>query len=268
MPIVIDQVSFQYDSKRIIEDVTMEVHDGTTHVVTGCVGSGKTTLALLIVGILKPSRGRILVDGIDPSSHTFPRQHLQLAFQFPEEQMFESTVCGELGYALRNFGMKPDEIEDRIRWALSATGLGEGFLGREIRTLSFGERRRVALASVIAIRPKYLLLDEPFAGLDWSGIESLIETLKNLKSQGMTIVVFTHEADLIGEFGDFVSLLEHGRVAFTVSSKDFLKQSQALDRGLAPVCAMLGRYLAMRGQEIDLEDLSCKSIIAKLKGIG
>ena len=202
MSIVLDHLTFGYDRTPVFEDVSLTLDPGIVHLILGPTGCGKTTLALLMVGLLRPTGGGVLVDGKDPAGAGFPRHLIQLAFQFPEVQMFELTVDREIAYGLRNLGLEDAEIQARSSGALECVGLAAHWLGRDPHNMSFGERRKVALASVIAMKPAYLLLDEPLAGLDWQGRKSLATTIEGLKRQGITVIVLTHEADLIGEVGD------------------------------------------------------------------
>jgi energy-coupling factor transport system ATP-binding protein len=213
LPVTLEKLSFSYDRDPIIEDVSLSLEHGLIHLVVGPTGCGKTTLALLFVGLLRPLRGTVLVDGADPADRDFSRQTIQLAFQFPEAQMFELTVAKEISYGLKNFGLAGGESEERCRWALDCVGLSREFLNRDPHSLSFGERRKVALASVIAVKPLYLILDEPLAGLDWNGRKSLVAAIENLKQQGMTAVILTHETDLIGETGDTILSMEEGKIS-------------------------------------------------------
>jgi energy-coupling factor transport system ATP-binding protein len=212
VPIEINQVEFSYHQTPVLKGISMVLPEGRVHVVLGPNGSGKTTLALVIAGVLNPSRGSILADGYDPSAKGFDRSLLQLAFQFPEEQVFETTVEAEIGFGLKNFGLNRSESKKRSQWALECVGLPPGMLARSPDELSYGEVRKVALASVIALRPRYLLLDEPLAGLDWKSRGSVIDSLASLKGEGVTPVVFTHEPDLSAEIADTVSVVAEGKL--------------------------------------------------------
>lgn len=222
MAIEITDVTYSYFDEPVLQNVNMLLEEGKAHVILGSNGSGKTTLALTIAGVLTPRTGTVRVDGEDPASKDFDRSRVQLAFQFPEEQMFEVTVEAEIAFGLKNFGMERAEIEERCRWALEAVGLPAEMLGRAPDELSYGEMRKVALASVIALRPAYLLLDEPMAGLDWASRKSVLDCLENLRNEGLTTLVMTHEPDLAAEIGDTVSLIVGGTLsAGPLSTADF-----------------------------------------------
>jgi len=231
VPIVLRDLAFSYPDQPVIRSASATFDDALVHLVLGATGSGKTTLALMLVGLVKPSAGTVAIDGCDPASDQFDRSRLQLAFQFPEVQIFESSVEREIEYGLCNFAVAPEEITERRDWAVDCVGLPRALLAREPSGLSFGERRKVALASVIALRPKYLILDEPLAGLDWRGRRNLVTTVLKLKAEGVATLVFTHEADLVGEMGDTVSIVAEGGLSgpmpvgtFLSSGLDFLPE--------------------------------------------
>jgi len=247
MAIVLENLEFGYDGKPVISKADVTFAEGNVHLILGRTGSGKTTLALLMAGLLKPTGGRILVDGVQPTDLKFDRRWLQLAFQFPEAQIFESTVEREIAFGLKNFGVG---ISDRLRWACGCVGIGEDLLKRDPVTLSFGERRRVALASVIALQPRYLVLDEPLAGLDWIGRHQLVNTIDRLSREGMTILILTHETDMIGEIGDTVTTLENGQLSRCLKIRDFLAQ-EPHDSWLVPDHISLLRRIASAGIEAD-----------------
>ena len=210
MAIEICSLTYSYFDEPVLGHIDMVLDEGRIHILLGPNGSGKTTLGLAIAGVITPGMGSVRVDGEDPASKDFDRSRVQLAFQFPEEQMFEVTVEAEIAFGLKNFGVGPAEIKERSEWALGCVGLAADMLCRAPDELSYGEMRKVALASVIALRPRYLILDEPLAGLDWKSRRSLIESLEALKAEGVTTLVLTHEPDLPAEIGDTVSLLVDG----------------------------------------------------------
>jgi energy-coupling factor transport system ATP-binding protein len=234
LAIVFDNVCFAYFENSILEGVVGSFAEERVHLLLGSTGSGKTTLALVMAGLLKPQHGTVLVDGADPASKAFDRRKVQLAFQFPESQIFETTVEREIAYGLRNFGLAGPKAGDRCRWSLDCVGLPEAILPREPNTLSFGERRKVALASVIAIKPKYLILDEPLAGLDWVARRSLVETIGRLRSEELATIVLTHETDLAGEIGDTVAVVGGKGVTPPLPVAEFLHGADGRGEDLLP----------------------------------
>ncbi len=212
MAIEIHSLTYSYFDEPVLAGVDMVLDEGKVHILLGPNGSGKTTLGLAIAGVITPGAGSVRVNGEDPACGRFDRSRVQLAFQFPEEQMFEVTVEAEIAFGLKNFGAGEAEMKERTEWAMGCVGLPPGLLCRAPDELSYGEMRKVALASVIALRPDYLILDEPLAGLDWRSRRSIIESLETLKAEGVTTIVLTHEPDLPAQIGDTVSLLVGGRL--------------------------------------------------------
>jgi energy-coupling factor transport system ATP-binding protein len=233
LSIVLENLSFSYFDDCVLRDVTITLPEGLVHLVLGRTGSGKTTLALILTGLLKPQHGSVRIDGSDPAAKDFERSRVQLAFQFPESQIFEMTVEKEIEYGLRNFGFSAGEIRERRDWSLECVGLSVDMLPRDPGTLSFGERRKLALASLVALKPKYLILDEPLAGLDWHGRRNLITTISNLKAEGLTTTILTHETDIVGEIGDTVSVAVGKTVSGPFEVTEFLhgKHSSEHDPG-------------------------------------
>jgi energy-coupling factor transport system ATP-binding protein len=245
-----DGLTFSYSSDPILADVCLSVDPGRVHLVLGPTGCGKTTLALVLVGLLRPAGGSVLVDGLDPAGKSFPRHLIQLAFQFPEVQMFELSVEKEIAYGLKNFGVPEGECGERSRWALDCVGLSTAFLARDPHGLSFGERRKVALASVIALRPAYLVLDEPLAGLDWKGRRSLVAVVEKIKDQGMTSIILTHEADLVGEVGDVILSMRRGSLSAPRPAADFLYDDTVRDGPDVPDFIRLLHRMAAAGSPV------------------
>jgi energy-coupling factor transport system ATP-binding protein len=248
--IVIDHVTFAYDGGTVVEDASLTIEHGLVHLVFGPTGCGKTTLALLLVGLLRPQQGSVLVDGVDPAGSGFDRRSIQLAFQFPEVQMFEPTVEKELSYGLRNFGLASGDFRGRSEWALDCVGLSADFLGRDPHSLSFGERRKVAIASAIAVKPAYLILDEPLAGLDWSGRSSLVAVIERLKKEGVAAVILTHETDIIGEVGDVALSMAGGSISAPRSAEDFIYSDPGPAGPHVPEFIRLLRTMESRGLRV------------------
>jgi energy-coupling factor transporter ATP-binding protein EcfA2 len=249
LAIVLENVSFSYFDDAVLRDVDISLAEERVHLLLGPTGSGKTTLALIMAGLLKPRAGTVAVDGTDPASKGFDRTCVQLAFQFPEAQIFETTVEKEIEFGLRNFGHDPRTRRERCRWALGCVGLTEAILPRDPNTLSFGERRKVALASVIALKPKYLILDEPLAGLDWFARRSLVDTLRRLKDEKLGTIVLTHESDLVGEIGDVVTVVAGKRVSGPVPAAEFLHSVGGPGEDMLPDFIRVLRYLNAAGVE-------------------
>jgi energy-coupling factor transport system ATP-binding protein len=245
--IVVKEAALSYSDSPVLSGVNAVFGEGDVHLILGTTGSGKSTFALAIAGLLKVRTGSIAIDGQDPASPKFDRRLVQLAFQFPETQIFETSVEREITYGLSNFGVGPEESADRCRWALECMGLERGLLPRDPDSLSFGEKRKVALASVIALRPRYLILDEPLAGLDWHGRAGLVAAIRNLSKEGLTSLILTHETDLLGDIGDTVSIM-HGKTLISpVHADKFLDSGEPAGREMVPDYLRALGHLRARG---------------------
>ncbi|WP_181874391.1 energy-coupling factor ABC transporter ATP-binding protein [Marinitenerispora sediminis] len=204
------------DPAPVFTDVSVEVLSGEVLAVLGPNGGGKTTLLRLLAGSLTPDAGRIVLDGAavrrTRRGTAGLRRRVQLVFQDPDDQLFSASVTQDVSFGPLNQGLAEREVRDRVAWALAAldiTGLAE----RPTHLLSFGQRKRVVLAGALAMRPDVLVLDEPTAGLDPAGVESLLATLEGLRSAGTTLVVSTHDVDLAHRWADRALLLDRAVLA-------------------------------------------------------
>ncbi|NJE01325.1 energy-coupling factor ABC transporter ATP-binding protein [Thermococcus sp. JdF3] len=190
--------------------------------LVGPNGSGKTTLAKHLNGLLKPTRGRVTVDGMDTREHTVAELSTKVGyvFQNPEHMFFEENVFREVAFGPRNLGLSDDEIEERVRWALRSVNL-EGYSERTPYSMSGGEKQRLAIACVLAMKPKYLILDEPTTGLDARSSSSVVDAVRKLRSEGHGILLITHDMDLVLELAERVLLLHDGRKVFDGPVEEF-----------------------------------------------
>jgi len=223
MSIVVENLVYVYHQGTPLEtealkEISMEANPGEWVSIVGHTGSGKSTLAQHLNALLVPTKGKVEVDGIfvgdDAKEHRKIRQRVGLIFQYPEQQLFEETVFAEVAFGPRNWGVSEEEIPVRVREALQVVGLDESFWDRNPFQLSGGEKRRVAIASILSIRPRYLVLDEPTAGLDSKGRDELCSLLKQLKVSGTGIIHVTHDLELALEYSDKILVLESGKALF------------------------------------------------------
>jgi len=209
-----EEVSFTYPTGvRALEKVSLEIGGGEFVGVIGHSGAGKTTLAKLATSLLKPTSGRVLLDGRDtrevPASEA--ARIASYVFQNPDMMIFSQTIRDEVAFALRNLGFPESEIQRRVEEALRAVDLNKP-LDMPPHTLSFGEKHRLAIASVLVMGSRALVLDEPTTGLDYGRSLMLFETLKVLNASGKTVVVITHDLDLLARYASRIIVLEKGRV--------------------------------------------------------
>ena len=197
----------------------MDIRPGVCLALVGASGSGKTTLIQLLNGLLHPTTGSVLVDETDLSNRKADlytiRRRIGLLFQFPEAQLFEETVFEDVAFGPKNLGHSRAEVEAHVRSAMEGVGLDpERYRNQSPFRLSGGEKRRAAIAGVLAMDPEVLVLDEPTAGLDWEGSRRIETILSDYNRLGRTVLFVTHDMDLVGRLADRIVVLEKGRIGF------------------------------------------------------
>ena len=226
MPIRFENVAYIYNPKtpepvEALDDISLEIEEGSFTALIGRTGCGKSTLVQHLNALLNPSKGNVYVDEFVNSSEKKKRDKklkplrakVGLVFQFPEYQLFEETIEKDVAFGPKNFGDSEEVALEKAHEALKLVGLGESFYKRSPFEISGGEKRRVALAGVLAMRPKYLVVDEPTAGLDPLGAKDLMDLFAKIHENGATIVLVTHDMDLVLGYCTDVFVLDHGKVA-------------------------------------------------------
>jgi len=231
LPIEVQDVWYVYPTGvEALRGVSLTVHEGDFVVIMGPNGAGKTTLVKTLNGLLKPTRGRVLVDGMDTREATVAElaRKVGLVFQNPDHQLFCETVEEEIAFALRNFGFPEEEIARRVEWALRTFGLEE-YRDASPLALSGGEKKRVALASVLVWDPKYLVLDEPTLGQDHAQKEVLRKLISGLLGE-RAVVMVTHDMEFVVDFRPLprVVLLAEGRVLANGRAEEVLTDEELL----------------------------------------
>ncbi|ACL19747.1 ABC transporter related [Desulfitobacterium hafniense DCB-2] len=216
------EISYTYHpgtshAKKALDGITLTVERGEFLSLVGANGSGKSTLIQQLNGLLLPEAGELMVLGRSVADKGYREQLWQkvgLVFQFPEQQLFEGTVYDELAYGLKNMGLAKGEIDRRVQEALLGVGIEPaGVSGQSPFSLSGGMRRRVAVASILAMEPEILVLDEPTAGLDPEGSSQILETVKRLqREKGITVLLVSHCLNELILFSDRIAVLEKGRI--------------------------------------------------------
>lgn len=209
--ISVQALTHRYDGIEAVEDVSVTIGDNEFVVVAGANGSGKTTLVRHFNGLLEPDAGTVTVDGRDVTDRpVYARTTVGMVFQHPRDQFVAATVGADVAFGPENLGLDRSTIEDRVATALTAVGL-EGRREERLDRLSGGEQARVAIAGALAMDPAHLVLDEPFAGLDWPARQTVREHLRQLAERGTSIIVVTHELrDIVG-LADRIVVMADGR---------------------------------------------------------
>ena len=218
--ILMDKVCFSYGEKEVLKDVSLSVGKGEYVAVVGSTGSGKSTLLSHIPRLLKPSSGTVYVDGIDVCDRTTDIRKLRCkigyVFQYPEQQLFAKNVYEDVVFGPRNVGVSKVEAEKRAYEAIKLVGLPDDIYDMPISKLSGGQKRRVALAGVLAMKPEYLILDEPVAGLDPEGKREMLDIIDTLhKEVGITILMVSHDIESVATYADRVIVVEKGEIVYS-----------------------------------------------------
>ena len=243
MSIELKQVSYTYMPKtpyehKALDDVSFTLDEGSFTAIAGHTGSGKSTLVQHLNGLLHPECGQVLVDGVDlaDSSKTGrqaakeARNKVGMVFQYPEQQLFEETIAADIAFGPKNQGLEGEALVKRVKEAMELMGLDYAvYKDRSPFQLSGGQKRRVAIAGVLALRPKYLVLDEPTAGLDPQGREDLIQTICHLRKKWkLTIVFVSHNMEDIARLADSVVIMNHGKMAIKAAPQTAFEQVELL----------------------------------------
>lgn len=244
--------------KVALDNINLGIEDGQFVALIGHTGSGKSTLIQHFNGLLKPSSGSIIVDGKDITQKdvklTDIRKKVGLVFQYPEYQLFEETIEKDIQYGPRNLGLNDEEISIRTKRAMEMVGLEyDLYKDKSPFELSGGQKRRVAIAGVVAMEPKILILDEPTAGLDPKGRDEILLQIKKLhKEYNMTTILVSHSMEDVAKLADRVIVMNKGKVALDGVPKQVFKEIETLENiGLAvPQVTYLGEELRKRGFDI------------------
>ncbi len=240
-----------------LHNVSLEVARGRVLGVAGCSGSGKTTLLRCLSGTLAPSTGEVTADGF-----------VAVVQQLPEQQLFAATIADEVAFGPRNQGLGEEEARERAVQALELLGFkaDEAFLERNPLLCSGGEKRRIAIADMVAMRPDYLLLDEPTAGLDPAQAERLVGVARALAAQGVGVVVVSHDMDVLAAVADDVAIIADGEIAATGPAPSVLGDVDALrNAGLVPSRTVeLAARLRSRGVSLPVGILEPRELAAAL----
>ena len=277
----VKDVSFVYSKgtpfeKLALDNVSVSFEKGKITGLIGHTGSGKSTLVNLLNGLNRPTAGRVFLDGKDiwenPKEIAKVRYRVGLVMQYPEYQLFDDTVRDDIGFAPRNLGLSADEVAERVAEAAHFTGLTEEMLGKSPFDLSGGQKRRAAIAGIIAMRPDVLVLDEPAAGLDPRGRREILGRLSEyVSSRGASLILVSHSMEDMALYCDSVVVMNRGRVYKSGSvSEVFATSDELSELGLnVPAVSRIASAIRSRGIDLSGElytvDGVCNAILRRLK---
>ncbi|MFZ5754002.1 MAG: energy-coupling factor transporter ATPase [Bacillota bacterium] len=224
---------FEYHALR---NISLEIKEGEFVGIIGHTGSGKSTLVQHFNGLLKATQGRVLIDGVDISGKEVKlkeiRQKVGLVFQYPEHQLFEETVAADIAFGPKNLGLSPDKIVKRVKKAMAMVKLDyERYKDSSPFVLSGGEKRRVAIAGVLAMEPKYLVLDEPTAGLDPKGRDEILAQIADLhREAGLTVVLVSHSMDDVARLASRLIVMHQGEVVYNNHPRQVFSENNRLKK--------------------------------------
>ncbi len=257
-----DNITYTYAGgtpfeKQAIHDVSLTTQPGELLGIIGHTGSGKSTLVQHLNGLLRPTAGRVLLDGQDiwenPKGIRSVRFRVGMVFQYPEHQLFEDTVYKDISFGPRNMGLDDKEISRRVTQAADYVGLEQSMLAKSPFDLSGGEKRRAAIAGVMAMEPEVLILDEPTAGLDPRGRERVLALIKEYqKSRGTTVLLVSHSMEDIARVADRVLVMDHGRVAMLDTVEQVFSRGEELEQMGLTVPAVTRVMLLLRRAGLDV----------------
>lgn len=265
MSIKIEHVSHLYGEgeafeKKALDDVTLEIPDGQFLGVIGHTGSGKSTLIQHLNGLLKATSGTIYYNNEDIYQENYDMKKLRskvgLVFQYPEHQLFEIDVFSDVCFGPKNLGLPQEEIEARAKEALEHVGLGQDFYKKSPFELSGGQKRRVAIAGILAMEPEVIVLDEPTAGLDPKGRDEILDLVAELHQvRKITVVLVSHSMEDVAKYVDRLIVMDDGKVRFDGTPKEVFSHYKELEKlGLAaPQVTYVTHALKEKGWDIDTD---------------
>ncbi len=243
---------------KALKDVTASIKSGVLTGIIGHTGSGKSTLVQMFNGILKPHHGRVLLDGEDiwekPKDIRRVRFRVGLVMQYPEYQLFEETIYKDIAYGPRNMGLSDEEIKERVLEAARFSDLDEDLLYKSPFDLSGGQKRRAAIAGIIAMRPDVLVLDEPAAGLDPRGREAIFGNIKRYQREsGRTVVIVSHSMEDMARYCDRLIVMANGRIMLEGDCREVFSSADMLEEVGLDIPAITKLMLTLKEKGFDLD---------------
>ena len=263
-------LSFTYpDGTQALKNVNIKIKKGDKIAIMGPNGAGKSTLFSHFNGLSEPTSGHVEIDGekiiFEREELLKVRQKVGIVFQDPNDQLFAPTVKEDVAFGPMNLGLEYDEVERRIKEALEMVGMS-GFEQKTPHHLSGGQQKRVAIAGIIAMRPEIMILDEPTAGLDPEGVDKVLNILNNLNEEGMSIVISSHDIEMVNEFADKIFVLYNGEVIAQGDKHQIFSDKELLKKAhlKAPISTEILYKLKEKGVDVDTEKLSVEETVEEI----
>ena len=276
MSIILDKVNYIYGEgsgfvKHALKDVNLVINKNEFIGLIGHTGSGKSTLTQMLNGLLKPTSGNVFFDGDDINNKGYDKKKLRakvgLVFQYPEHQLFEETVFKDVCFGPKNMGLSKKDAELRAFEALEMVGAEPEIFYHSPFELSGGQKRRVAIAGVLAMRPEYLILDEPTAGLDPQGRDEILDMIKNMHEElGTTVVLVSHSMEDVAKYVDRILVMNQGELLYDDVTKEIFGHYKELEAvGLrAPEITYIMNDLANKGFRVDTKAVTVEEAVASV----
>ena len=263
-------LSFTYhDGTEALKNVNIQFKKGEKIAIMGPNGAGKSTLFSHFNGLTEPTSGHVEVDGekiiYERDELLKVRQKVGIVFQDPNDQLFAPTVKEDVAFGPMNLGLEYDEVESRIAEALEMVGMS-GFEDKTPHHLSGGQQKRVAIAGIVAMRPELMILDEPTAGLDPEGVDKVLDILNNLNKEGMTIIISSHDIEMVNGFADKIFVLYSGEIIAEGDKHQIFSDKELLKKAhlKAPVTTEILYRLKENGLDVDTEKLSIEEAVEEI----
>ena len=263
-------LSYTYpDGTHALKNINMEIYKGQKVAIMGPNGAGKSTLFSHFNGLTEPTSGHVEVDGkaikYDRDTLLEVRQKVGIVFQDPNDQLFAPTVKEDVAFGPMNLGLDYEEVERRVDEALTMVGM-EQYMDKTPHHLSGGQQKRVAIAGIIAMRPEIMILDEPTAGLDPEGVEKVLDILDNLNKEGMSIVISSHDIEMVNEFAEKIFVLNNGEILESGDKHEIFSNKELLKKAhlKAPITTEILYTLKEKGYNVDTTKISIDEVVEEI----
>ena len=269
----VKNIKYSYDTNyQALKGVSLKVEKGEMVALLGKNGAGKSTLFLHLNGIFRPDEGKVIIDGeelkYDKKSLLKFRQKVGIVFQNPDDQIFAPTVEEDVAFGPLNLGLPMEEVQDRVEQALVRVGMS-GYEKTAPHHLSGGQKKRVAIAGIIAMRPEIMILDEPTAGLDPEGVDKVLNILNKLNEEGMSIIISSHDIEMVNHFADKIFVLYGGEIIAKGDKHQIFSDKELLKKAhlKAPITTEILYKLKKNGLDVDTHKITVDELVNEILDI-